>query len=63
MIQPQKTSKTPPQPQNSPIGPKKPQNDPQKAKKLKIRKQKVLENESYQSIWVNPKKFSDPPQP
>ena len=35
---------------NSPIGPKRAQNDPKKAKDQRVKKQKSLQNESYQSI-------------
>ena len=35
---------------NSPIGPKRAQKDPKKVKIQKVRKQKILQNKSYQSI-------------
>ena len=35
---------------NSPIGPKRAQKDPNKAKIQKVRKQRILQNKSYQSI-------------
>ena len=35
---------------NSTIGPKMAQNDPKKAKDQSVKKQKALQNESYQSI-------------
>ena len=38
------------QPQKSPVGPKRAQNDPKKAKDQRVKKQKSLQNESYQSI-------------
>ena len=44
-----KSFRTPPPPKNSPIGPKKAKNDPKKAKNEKVRKQKFLQNKSYQS--------------
>ena len=49
MSRPQKSSQAAPQPENYPTGPKKPQNDPKKAKIKKVRKQKILYNESYHS--------------
>ena len=41
---------TPPFPKNSPVGPKRAQNDPKKTKDQRVKKQKSLQNESYQSI-------------
>ena len=49
MSKPKKLLGPHPSPKNSPIGPQKPQNDPKKAKIKKVRKQKILQNKSYQS--------------
>ena len=49
MNKPKKLLGPHPSPKNSPIGPKKAQNDPKKAKNEKVRKQKILQNNSYQS--------------
>ena len=49
----QKSFQVRPQPKDSPIGPEKDQNDFKKAKNQRARKQKILKNESYHSIWVH----------
>ena len=46
----QKHFRTPPRHKNSPVGPKRAQNDPKKAKDQRVKKQKSLQNESYQSV-------------
>ena len=38
---------------NSPIGPKRAQNDPKKEKDQRVKNQKSLKNEIYQSICLN----------
>ena len=45
---------------NSLIGPKKAQSNPQKAKDQKVRKQKILQNESYQTTWFNLRPYRNP---
>ena len=59
MIKPKKLLRPHPSPKNSPIGPQKPQMTP-KAKNQKFWKQKILQNKSYQSQWLNPKKLLRP---
>ena len=59
----QKSFRTPPHPKNSLIEPKKAQNYPKKAKNKKSENKKILQNKSYQSWWVNPKKHFWGPSP
>ena len=54
-----KTYLNPTPTQISPVGPKRAQNDPKKAKDQREKKQKTVQNESYQSMSKPQKHFSD----
>ena len=57
MPKPKRSFWAPPRPKNDPIGPQKAQNDP---KNQKVRKEKKLQIEIYQCMWINLKNIFRP---